>query len=71
MLEFGGPYGPGRSGSLTRPLLGERIEGSPRPNRVLVIVPGDTLLVLAHRRGTSVAVLRALNPDLPLGAAEP
>ena len=37
----------------------------------MVIVAGDTLLVLAERHGTSVAVLRSLNPDLLLGASEP
>ena len=42
-----------------------------KPNRVVVIVPGDTLVVLAERHGTSVAVLRSLNPDLLIDAAAP
>ena len=71
VLEFGGLYGPGGIGCLTQPLLGERIEASFKPNRVVVIVPGDTLLVLAERHGTSVAVLRTLNPELLLEAADP
>ncbi len=71
VLEFGGLYGPGGIGSLTQPLLGERITASLKPNRVVVIAPGDTLLVLAERHGTSVAVLRSLNPELLLGASDP
>ena len=71
VLEFGGLYGPGGIGSLTQPLLGERITASLKPNRVVVVVPGDTLLVLAERHGTSVAELRSLNPDLLLGASDP
>ena len=42
-----------------------------RSNRVVVIVPGDTLVVLAERHGTSVAVLRSLNPDLTLLPTDP
>ena len=71
VLEFGGLYGAGGIGSRTQPLLGERIEASLKPNRVVVIVPGDTLVVLAERHGTSVAVLRSLNPDLVIDAAAP
>jgi hypothetical protein len=71
VLEFGGLYGAGGIGSRTQPLLGERIEASLKPNRVVVIVPGDTLVVLAERHGTSVAVLRSLNPDLLIDAAAP
>ncbi len=71
MLEFGGLYGPGGIGLLTQPLLGERTTASLKPNRVVVIAPGDTLLVQAERHGTSVAVLSSLNPDLLLGASDP
>ncbi len=71
VTEFGGLYGAGGIGSRTQPLLGERIEASLKPNRVVVIVPGDTLVVLAERHGTSVAVLRSLNPDLLNDASAP
>ena len=52
------------AGLRSQPLLGERLLGAIKPNRVLVIQPGDTLLLLAQRYGTSATELRRLNPEL-------
>jgi hypothetical protein len=71
VLEFGGPYGCGGIGSRTQPLLGERIVGSLKPHRVVVIAPGDSLVVLAQRHLTSVAVLQGLNPTITARPADP
>ena len=54
MTEFGGLYGAGGIGSLTQPLLGERIQAALKPNRVVVVGTGDSLNVLAERHGTTV-----------------
>lgn len=67
---FGGPYGPGGIGRLSQPLLGERIEAAIKPNQVVVIASGDSLVQVAERYGTTVAALRALNPDLMQQASE-
>ena len=76
VTEFGGLYGAGGIGSLTQPLLGERIQAALKPNRVVVVGTGDSLNVLAERHGTTVTTLRSLNPtitarpsdQLPLGS---
>ncbi len=76
VTEFGGLYGAGGIGSLTQPLLGERIQAALKPNRVAVVGAGDSLNVLAERHGTTVTTLRSLNPtitarpsdQLPLGS---
>ena len=76
VTEFGGLYGAGGIGSLTQPLLGERIQAALKPNRVVVVGNGDSLNVLAERHGTTVTTLRGLNPtitarpsdQLPLGS---
>ena len=76
VTEFAGLYGAGGIGSLTQPLLGERIQAALKPNRVVVVGPGDSLNVLAERHGTTVTTLRSLNPtitarpsdQLPLGS---
>jgi excisionase family DNA binding protein len=76
VTEFGGLDGAGGIGSLTQPLLGERIQAALKPNRVAVVGTGDSLNVLAERHGTTVTTLRGLNPtitarpseQLPLGS---
>ena len=76
VTEFGGLYGAGGIGSLTQPLLGERIQAALKPNRVVVVGTGDSLNALAERHGTTVTTLRHLNPtitarpsdQLPLGS---
>jgi len=76
VTEFGGLYGAGGIGSLTQPLLGERVQAALKPNRVVVVGTGDSLNVLAERHGTTVTTLRGLNPSitarpsdqLPLGS---
>jgi excisionase family DNA binding protein len=76
VTEFGGLYGAGGIGSLTQPLLGERIQASLKPNRVVVVGTGDSLNLLAERHLTTVTTLRGLNPtitnrpsdQLPLGS---
>ncbi|MFN5698551.1 MAG: hypothetical protein ACK486_16165, partial [Cyanobacteriota bacterium] len=45
VTEFGGLYGAGGIGSLTQPLLGERIQAALKPNRVVVVGAGDSLNV--------------------------
>ena len=62
--EFGGLYGAGGIGSLTQPLLGERIQAALKPNRVVVVGSDETLTKLAERYATTVATLRNLNPNL-------
>ena len=64
VTEFGGLYGAGGIGALTQPLLGERLELVLKPNRVAVIQPGDTLLTIAERYGTTVDSLRTVNAEL-------
>jgi len=64
VVGFGAPFGAGGAGLRSQPLLGERLLGAIKPNRVLVIQPGDTLLLLAQRYGTSATELRRLNPEL-------
>lgn len=64
VVGFGGPFGAGGAGLRSQPLLGERLLGAIKPNRVVVIQPGDTVLLLAQRYGTSAAELRRLNPEL-------
>ena len=54
VTEFGGLYGAGGIGSLTQPLLGERIQAALKPNRVAVVGTGldrvypRSHLALAH-----------------------
>jgi len=69
--EFGGLYGAGGIGSLTQPLLGERIQASLKPNRVVVVGTGDSLNVLAERHGTSVTNLSSLNPAITARPTDP
>jgi excisionase family DNA binding protein len=64
LTEFGGLYGAGGIGSLTQPLLGERIQAALKPNLVVVVGFGDSLNILAERHLTTVTTLRALNPTL-------
>ena len=64
VTEFGGLYGAGGIGSLTQPLLGERIQAALKPNRVVVVGTGDSLNLLAERHLTTVTTLRGLNPTL-------
>ena len=71
VTEFGGLYGAGGIGSLTQPLLGERIQASLKPNRVVVVGTGDSLNVLAERHGTSVTNLRSLNPTITAHPTDP
>jgi len=75
VTEFGGLYGAGGIGSLTQTLLGERIQASLKPNRVVVDASGESLNLLAERHLTTLTTLRSLNPtitnrpsdQLPLG----
>jgi LysM repeat protein len=64
LLLVGAAYGPGGIGSLLQAELGEAITVAIKPNRVQVIGPGDTLVVLASRYGTTVEALRQVNPEL-------
>lgn len=64
VTEFAGPYGAGGIGSLAQPLLGERLELVLKPNRIALVQPGDTLLLLAERYGTTAEALRSLNSDI-------
>ncbi len=70
VTEFGGLYGAGGIGSLTQPLLGERIQAALKPNRVLVGASGDSLNVLAERHGTTVITMGSLNPTLTARPSE-
>jgi excisionase family DNA binding protein len=69
--EFGGLYGAGGIGSLTQPLLGERIQASLKPNRVVILGSGDSLNVLAERHGTTVTTLRSLNLTITNRPSDP
>ena len=71
VTEFGGLYGAGGIGSLTQPLLGERIQAALKPNRVVVVASGDSLNVLAERHLTTVTTLRGLNPTLTGKPSDP
>jgi hypothetical protein len=64
VTEFAGPFGAGGIGSLTQPLLGERLELVLKPNRIALVQAGDTLLSLAERYGTTPETLRSLNSDI-------
>jgi len=64
VTEFAGPFGAGGIGSMTQPLLGERVELVLKPNRIAVVQNGDTLLTIAERYGTTTDTLRSLNSDL-------
>jgi len=64
VTEFAGPFGAGGIGSLMQPLLGERLELVLKPNRIALVQPGDTLLSLAERYGTTPETLRSLNSDI-------
>ena len=71
VTEFGGLYGAGGIGSLTQPLLGERVQAALKPNRVVVVTSGDSLNVLAERHLTTVTTLRGLNPTLTGRPSDP
>ena len=71
VTEFGGLYGAGGIGSLTQPLLGERIQAALKPNRVVVVASGDSLNLLAERHLTTVTTLRSLNPTLTARPSDP
>jgi excisionase family DNA binding protein len=71
VTEFGGLYGAGGIGSLTQPLLGERIQAALKPNRVVVVGTGDSLNLLAERHLTTVTTLRGLNPTLTGRPSDP
>ena len=71
MTEFGGLYGAGGIGSLTQPLLGERVQAALKPNRVVVVASGDSLNVLAERHLTTVTTLRGLTPTLTGRPSDP
>jgi excisionase family DNA binding protein len=71
VTEFGGLYGSGGIGSLTQPLLGERVQAALKPNRVVVVGTGDSLNVLAERHGTTVTTLRGLNPSINNRPSDP
>ncbi|MFN7740335.1 MAG: LysM peptidoglycan-binding domain-containing protein [Cyanobacteriota bacterium] len=71
VTEFGGLYGAGGIGSLTQPLLGERVQAALKPNRVVVVASGDSLNVLAERHLTTVTTLRNLNPSLTSRPSDP
>jgi len=67
LLTAGFPYGEGGIGRLVQPQLGEAIDLVLKPQRVVVLEPGDTLQNLAQRYGTTVQTLRNANPlVLPL-----
>ncbi len=69
--EFGGLYGAGGIGSLTQPLLGERIQAALKPNRVVVVASAESLNLLAERHLTTVTTLRGLNPTLTGKPSDP
>ena len=71
VTEFGGLYGAGGIGSLTQPLLGERIQAALKPNRIVVVASGDSLNMLAERHLTTVTTLRSLNPTLTSRPSDP
>jgi excisionase family DNA binding protein len=71
VTEFGGLYGAGGIGSLTQPLLGERIQAALKPNRVVVVASGESLNLLAERHLTTVSTLRGLNPGLTGRPSDP
>ncbi len=71
VTEFGGLYGAGGIGSLTQPLLGERIQAALKPNRVVVVASGESLNLLAERHLTTVTTLRGLNPTLTGKPSDP
>ena len=71
VTEFGGLYGAGGIGSLTHPLLGERIQAALKPNRVVVVASGESLNLLAERHLTTVTTLRGLNPTLTGKPSDP
>ena len=71
VTEFGGLYDAGGIGSLTQPLLGERIQAALKPNRIVVVASGDSLNVLAERHLTTVTTLRSLNPTLTGRPSDP
>ena len=64
LLLVGAAYGPGGIGALVQAELGEAISVAIKPNRVQVIGPGDSLVVLAARYDTTVEALRQVNPEL-------
>ena len=53
MPEFGGLCGAGGIGSLTQPLLGERVQAALKPNRVVVVASGESLNLLGERHLTT------------------
>ena len=71
VTEFGGLYGAGGIGSLTQPLLGERVQAALKPNRVVVVASGESLNLLAERHLTTVTTLRSLNPSLTGRPSDP
>ena len=71
VTEFGGLYGAGGIGSLTQPLLGERVHAALKPNRVVVVASGESLNLLAERHLTTVTTLRGLNPTLTGKPSDP
>ncbi|MCX5967432.1 MAG: helix-turn-helix domain-containing protein [Cyanobacteria bacterium] len=71
VTEFGGLYGAGGIGSLTQPLLGERIQAALKPNRIVVVASGESLNLLAERHLTTVTTLRGLNPTLTGRPSDP
>ena len=71
VTEFGGLYGAGGIGSLTQPLLGERVQAALKPNRVVVVASGESLNLLAERHLTTVTTLRGLNPTLTGKPSDP
>jgi excisionase family DNA binding protein len=71
VTEFGGLYGAGGIGSLTQPLLGERVQAALKPNRVVVVASGESLNLLAERHLTTVSTLRGLNPSLTGRPSDP
>ena len=64
LLLVGAAYGPGGIGALLQAELGEAITLAIKPNRVQLIGPGDTLVGLAARYGTTFEALRQVNPEL-------
>lgn len=64
LLTVGFAYGEGGIGAELQAELGEAISLVLKPNRVLVIALGDTLLTIASRFGTTVQTLRRINSDL-------
>ena len=71
VTEFGGLYGAGGIGSLTQPLLGERVQAALKPNRVVVVASDESLNLLAERHLTTVTTLRGLNPTLTGRPSDP